>query len=70
MSQIQKYLLLIGAIIILAGLFWPWLSKLPIGKLPGDIFIDKPNFKLYIPVATMLIISILISLAVWLFRKL
>lgn len=70
MSQIQKYLLLIGAIIILAGLFWPWLSKLPIGKLPGDIFIDKPNFKLYIPVATMLIISILISLVVWLFRKL
>lgn len=70
MSQIQKYLLLIGAIIILAGLFWPWLSKLPVGKLPGDIFIDKPNFKLYIPVATMLIISILISLVVWLFRKL
>lgn len=70
MSQIQKYLLLIGAIIILAVLFWPWLSKLPIGKLPGDIFIDKPNFKLYIPVATMLIISILISLVVWLFRKL
>lgn len=70
MSQMQKYLLLIGAIIILAGLFWPWLSKLPIGKLPGDIVIDKPNFKLYIPVTTMLIISILISLVVWLFRKL
>ncbi len=70
MSKMQKYLLLIGALIILAGLFWPWLSKLPVGKLPGDIFIDKPNFKLYIPVVTMLIISILISLVVWLFRKL
>ncbi|MCJ7554847.1 MAG: DUF2905 domain-containing protein [Ignavibacteriaceae bacterium] len=65
----QKYLLLIGAIIILAGLFWPWLSKLPLGKLPGDIFINKPNLKLYIPITTMLIISILISLIVWLFRK-
>ena len=69
MSKMQKYLLLAGAIIILAGLFWPWLSKLPLGKLPGDIFINKPNFKLHIPITTMLIISILISLIVWLFRK-
>lgn len=69
MSKMQKYLILIGAIILVAGLLWPWISKLPIGKLPGDIIIDKPNFKLYIPITTMLILSIIISLILWLFRK-
>jgi len=49
----QKYLLIIGAVIIVAGLFWPWLSKLPLGKLPGDIIIDKPDFKIYVPITTM-----------------
>ncbi|MBS4033234.1 MAG: DUF2905 domain-containing protein [Ignavibacterium sp.] len=69
MSKMQKYLLIIGAVIILLGLFWPFISKLPIGKLPGDIIIDKPNFKLYIPVTTMVMISIIISVILWLFRK-
>ncbi|HSL89795.1 MAG TPA: DUF2905 domain-containing protein [Ignavibacteriaceae bacterium] len=65
----QMYLLIIGAIIILLGLFWPFISKLPIGKLPGDIIVDKPGFKLYIPFTTMVIISTIISLIIWLFRK-
>jgi len=65
----QRILLFIGALIILAGLFWPWLSKLPFGHLPGDIIIDKPNFKLFFPITTMLLISALISFIIWLFRK-
>jgi uncharacterized protein HemY len=69
MSKMPKYLILIGLIILLAGILWPWLSKLPIGKLPGDIVIDKPNLKIYIPITTMLIISIIISLVVWLFKR-
>lgn len=69
MSKMQKYLILIGLIILLAGILWPWLSKLPIGKLPGDIVIDKPNLKIYIPITTMLLISVIISLVVWLFKR-
>ena len=65
----QKTLIYIGIAIILIGLFWPWLSKLPIGRLPGDIIIDKPNIKVYIPITTMIIISIIISLILWIFRK-
>lgn len=65
----QKTLIIIGIIILLAGLFWPLLTKLPFGKLPGDIVIDKPNFKLYIPIVTMLIISIAASLIIWAIRK-
>ena len=65
----QRILLITGAIIVIAGLLWPWLSKLPFGKLPGDIIIDKPDFKIYIPITTMIIISLFISLIIWLFKK-
>lgn len=69
MSSTQKILIFIGIILLVMGLLWPWVSKLPIGKLPGDIIVDKPNFKLYIPITTMLIISIIISLILWLIKK-
>ena len=65
----QKSLILIGLIIVVVGLGWPWLSKLPIGRLPGDIIINKPNFKLFLPITSMLLVSGLISLILWLFRK-
>jgi hypothetical protein len=65
----QKTLILLGVSILLLGLFWPWLSKLPFGRLPGDILIDKPGFKLFFPITSMLLVSGLISLILWLFRK-
>jgi hypothetical protein len=65
----QRTLIIIGIIFLLAGLLWPWLVKLPIGRLPGDIIIDKPNFKVYIPITTMIIFSLLLTLIFWLFRK-
>lgn len=65
----QKTLIILGVSIILAGLLWPWLSKLPFGRLPGDIVIDKPGFKLFFPITSMLLVSALISLIMWLFRK-
>jgi len=65
----QRTLIIIGILILVVGLLWPWLIKLPIGKLPGDIVINKPNFKVYIPITTMIIISLLLSLIFWLFKK-
>lgn len=65
----QKTLIVIGIVLILAGLLWPWLGKLPLGKLPGDIIIDKPGFRLYFPITTMIVISVLISVILWFFRK-
>jgi len=58
----QKVLIGIGVIFLAAGLLWPWLGKLPIGRLPGDIIIDRPNLKIYIPITTMIIVSVIISL--------
>jgi hypothetical protein len=65
----QRTLILIGLALVFAGIFWPWLVKLPIGRLPGDIVIDRPGFKIYIPLATMLLVSLVISFLAWLFRK-
>ena len=66
----QKTLIILGIIILLAGILWPLIVKFPFGKLPGDLIIDKPSVKIYIPITTMLLISIFISVLIWLIRKL
>jgi hypothetical protein len=65
----QKILITIGIVIIVIGLLWPVLSKIPLGRLPGDIVINKPNMKIFLPITTMLLFSIIISLILWIFRK-
>lgn len=65
----QKTLLLTGLVILVAGLLWPWLGKLPFGRLPGDVLIDKPGFKVFFPITSMLLVSGVLSLILWLFRK-
>jgi len=65
----QRTLIILGITIVMVGLLWPWLSKLPLGRLPGDIIINRPGFKLFFPITTMVLISLLISLLLWLFRK-
>ena len=65
----QKIPIIIGAILIALGLLWPWLAKLPLGRLPGDIMIDKPHVKIFIPITTMIVVSIIISVVLWILRK-
>ncbi|MGD9255241.1 MAG: DUF2905 domain-containing protein, partial [Chromatiales bacterium] len=48
---------------------WPWLGSIPLGRLPGDIIIERENFRFYLPITTMLIASVVISLIVWLLRQ-
>ena len=59
----------LGIVIALVGLAWPWISKLPLGRLPGDFLIDRPGFRLFLPFTTMIVISLLISLILMLFRN-
>jgi hypothetical protein len=68
-DDMQKVLVIAGLILILAGLLWPWLGKIPLGRLPGDIVINKPNMKIFFPVTTMILLSLLISLIIKIFRK-
>ena len=65
----RRLLITTGSLIVLAGLLWPWISKLPIGQLPGDLLIDRPGLKIYIPLMTMLIMSLVVSAILWLFRR-
>ena len=65
----QRLLITVGLLIALAGLLWPWISKLGLGRLPGDLVIDKPGLKLFAPFTTMIILSIVISLILWLLRR-
>jgi hypothetical protein len=65
----QRMLITAGVLIALAGLLWPWVSKLPLGRLPGDIVIDRPGFKLFAPFTTMIVVSLVLSLLVWLLRR-
>lgn len=69
MSSTQKFIILIGALIVLIGFLWPYISKIPLFRLPGDIVVDKPNFKLFIPITSMIIISVLLTLFFWIIRK-
>jgi len=65
----RRILIFTGVLIVMAGLFWPWLSRIPLGRLPGDIIIDRPDFKFVFPLTTMVLISVFISLLLWLVKK-
>lgn len=58
----QKLLIVIGVMLIAVGLLWPFLSKLGIGRLPGDIVIQRDGFSFYFPITTMIIISVVLTL--------
>jgi hypothetical protein len=65
----QRLFIVVGISLVLIGIAWPWLSKLPLGRLPGDIVIDRPGMKFFFPLTTMIIVSVVLSLLMWLFRK-
>ncbi|WP_308720244.1 DUF2905 domain-containing protein [Komagataeibacter xylinus] len=64
-----RILIAAGVLLVAAGLFWPFLSRLPLGRLPGDILIQRPNFTLYMPVTSGLLISLLVSCMLWFMRR-
>ncbi|CAB1274293.1 conserved protein of unknown function [Candidatus Nitrosacidococcus tergens] len=68
-DAMQRILMILGVLFILVGLAWPWLTKLNLGQLPGDIVIKRENFSFYFPITTSILISIIISLVFWLFRR-
>jgi hypothetical protein len=65
----NRVLVALGAVLMAAGLLWPWLKRMNLFHLPGDIVIDRPGFKFMFPITTMLILSAIISLIAWLMRR-
>lgn len=69
MNPIAKLLVILGAIMIVVGLLWQVGGRfLPLGKLPGDIVVEKENFRFYFPIVTCILISVVLSLIGYLFR--
>ena len=65
----SRILIVLGSVLVLLGFFWPLVRKLPLFRLPGDIVIDRPGFKFFFPITTMLLISAAVSILLWLLRK-
>ena len=65
----QRTLIVIGTAVLIAGLLWPWISQLPFGRLPGDLVIERPNLKLYLPITSMILVSLILSVLLWIFRQ-
>ena len=67
--NVSRILIVAGVILLLAGLAWPLLARLGLGRLPGDIMVERGNFRFYFPLASSLVVSVLLTLLFWLFRR-
>jgi hypothetical protein len=60
-----RWLIWIGIVFLALGLLWPWLARLGLGRLPGDIAIERDGFRFYFPIVTCLIVSAVVSIVLW-----
>ena len=67
--DMQRFLIGLGLVILLAGIAWPVLSRIGIGRLPGDIFIQRGGTSFYFPIVTCIVLSIVLSVVMWLFSR-
>ena len=65
----KVWLVILGVALVVLGLTWPWMEKLGLGRLPGDFRIEREGFSFYFPLTTSLIVSIALSLLIWLLRR-
>jgi UDP-N-acetylmuramyl pentapeptide phosphotransferase/UDP-N-acetylglucosamine-1-phosphate transferase len=65
MPEMSRLLITFGIILIAVGVLWPWLQKLGLGRLPGDIVIERETFRIYVPIMTSLLISFVLSVLLW-----
>jgi hypothetical protein len=64
-----RFLIVLGLVILVVGLLWPYLSKLGLGRLPGDIVIERENATFNFPLVTCLLMSLFLSLVLWLAHR-
>jgi len=65
----SRFLITLGIVLVIAGLAWPFLAKLGLGRLPGDIHVEREGLSFYFPITTGVIVSAVISLVLWLLRR-
>jgi Protein of unknown function (DUF2905) len=64
-----RFLVILGIVLVAVGLLWPWITRLGLGRLPGDVTFSGEYGTVYIPITTSILISIVLSLALWLFSR-
>jgi hypothetical protein len=67
--NVSRILIVAGVILVIVGLTWPLLARLGLGRLPGDIMVERGNFRFYFPLVTSLVVSVFLTLLFWLFRR-
>jgi DUF2905 family protein len=67
--RMSRTLIVIGLVLVAAGVLWPWIGRLGLGRLPGDIIVERENFSFYFPLMTSLIISVVLSAILWLVNR-
>jgi hypothetical protein len=65
----SRFLIVLGLVIVAIGVLWPILTRLGLGRLPGDIVIQRGNYSFYFPLATCILVSLLLSVVFWLFNR-
>ena len=65
----SRVLIILGIVLVVAGLLWPFIGKLGLGRLPGDIVVERPGYSFYFPLMTSLVISVVLSLVLWLVNR-
>lgn len=68
-NPVSRFLIVLGILLIVAGIVWPVLQRAGLGRLPGDIVVERENFRFYFPVVTSIVISILLTLILWLINR-
>ena len=61
----MRFLIMLGLVILVIGLLWPYLSRIGLGRLPGDIVIERDNVTFYFPIVTCLLLSLVFSVVLW-----
>jgi len=73
LGAVRQLLIMLGLTLLAAGLLWPWLGRLGLGHLPGDVRIERPGFSLYAPLGSGLVVSVVLSLVLtliaWFLRR-
>jgi Protein of unknown function (DUF2905) len=65
----SRTLIIIGLVLVIAGVLWPWLGRMGLGRLPGDIMIEGKSFTFYAPITTGILVSIVLSLILWFLNR-
>ncbi len=65
----SRILIVVGLAIAAAGVLWPWLARLGLGRLPGDVWIQRGNFSVYVPITTCILVSVVLSFLFWILNR-